>query len=277
MQILSFINSLLSGFFGLIISPFANINPFWSLALFSLILAILMLFIFKYTSNQKKIKKTKNKIRAHIYELSLFKDELGIVLSAQKNILIQNLNYIKYALIPMIFMIIPIAIILIQLDSWYGHRPLSAEESTIVSLTISENREIPETIGIESDKGLSIETPALRIPEQNQVDWRVRAIETGEHNLVLNVSGQEFQKKVIVGDKSLIQISPYVSTPGFWNVLLNPAQTPITKGSIVEKISVDYDRNSIDVYKWQLDWIIIILVLSIVFAFGLKGLFRIEI
>jgi len=79
-----------------------------------------MLLIFRYISNQKEIKETKSKIRAYIYELRLFKDELGLVLSAQKNILIQNLKYIKYALKPMIFMIIPMALNLIQLDSWYG-------------------------------------------------------------------------------------------------------------------------------------------------------------
>ena len=40
---------------------------------------------------------------------------------------------------------------------------------------------------------------------------------------------------------------------------------------------VDYKRNSIDVFKWRLDWLVILFVLSIVFAFGMKGLFEVEI
>ncbi|HVY54782.1 MAG TPA: hypothetical protein VHC46_03405, partial [Thermodesulfobacteriota bacterium] len=89
------INSAINGFFNVIISPFKNIDPLWSLALFSLLLAVVMLIIFRYTSDQQKIREAKSKIRAYIFELSLFKDDIGIVLSAQKNIFIHNLRYIK--------------------------------------------------------------------------------------------------------------------------------------------------------------------------------------
>jgi len=277
MELMSYINLAISSFFDLLISPFTSINPLWSLALFSLLIAILMLLIFRYTSNQKGIKETKSKIRAYIYELRLFKDELGLVLSAQKNVFVQNLKYIKYALKPMIFMIIPLAIILIQLDSWYGHRPLIPQESTIVSITLSEDSKIPEDISIKSDKGITVETPPLRIAQENQVDWRIQANEPGEHDLVFNVSNQEFQRKVIVADTGFVRISPIVTTPSFWSNLLNPGQKPLAKGSIVKEISVDYKRNSISVYKWKVDWLVIIFVLSIIFAFGLKGLFKVEI
>ena len=195
MEIISYINLAISSFFDLLINPFTGINPLWSLTLFSLLIAILMLLIFRYTSNQKEIKETKSKIRAYIYELRLFKDELGLVLSAQKNVFLQNLKYIKYALKPMIFMIIPMAIILIQLDSWYGHKPLSPEESTMVSLILSDNLKIPEDISIKSDNGLTIETPPLRIAQENRIDWRIQANETGEHDLVFNVSDQVFKKE----------------------------------------------------------------------------------
>ena len=274
---MTYINLVLNSIFNFIVSPFKNINPIWSLIFFSLLVAILMLLIFRYTSNQTKIKETKSKIRAYIYELSLFKDELGIVLSAQKNVLLQNLKYMKYALKPMIFMIIPLALILIQLDSLYGHKPLDPEESTIVSMKLFEDSKIPDGISIKSDGGLSIETPPLRIPKDNQVDWRIKAQELGEHNLIFNVEDQEYQKKVIVGDQGIIRITPTVSTPNFWNNLLNPGQEPLVKGGLVKEIHVDYKRNSIDVFKWRLDWLVILFVLSIVFAFGMKGLFKVEI
>jgi len=277
MEIISYINLAISSFFDLLINPFTGINPLWSLTLFSLLIAILMLLIFRYTSNQKEIKETKSKIRVYIYELRLFKDDLGLVLSAQKNVFLQNLKYIKYALKPMIFMIIPIAIIFIQLDSWYGHKPLSPEESTIVSLILSDNLKIPEDISIKSGNGLTVETPPLRIAQENRIDWRIQANEPGEHDLVFNVSDQVFKKKVIVADTGFLRISPTVSTPSFWSNLLNPGQKPLAEGSYVKEISIDYKRNSIGVYKWKVDWLVIIFVLSIVFAFSLKGLFKVEI
>lgn len=270
-------NSAMSGFFNILITPFKNIDPLWSLALFSLIIGIIMLIIFRYTSDQQKIRETKNKIRAYIFELSLFKDEIGIVLSSQKNILIYNLRYIKYAVKPMLFMMIPLAVILIQMDSWYGYRPLRPDESAIVSLKLHGGSEELPDVRLTSDKGITIETPPLRIPDQNEVDWRIRAKETGEHDLTFNVSGEEIRQKVLVSEKGLVQISPEASASSLWDKLLNPAQKPLPENSLAEQIRIDYPAGSVGILKWHVHWLVVVFVLSIVFGFALKGLFRVEI
>ena len=74
-----------------------------------------------------------------------------------------------------------------------------------------------------------------------------------------------------------MRITPTVSTPNFWNNLFYPGGDPLVKRGAVEEIHVDYKRNSIGVYKWKLDWLVVIFGLSIVFAFGMKGLFKAEI
>jgi hypothetical protein len=270
-------NSAISGFFNIIISPFKAIDPVWSLAVFSLLIGILMLIIFRFTSDQQKIRETKSKMRAYIFELSLFKDDIGIVLSAQKNIFIYNLRYIKYALKPMLFMMIPLVLILIQLESWYGHRPLRPDESAIVSLKLKYGVEPIPDITLTTGEGIDIETPPLRIPDEREVDWRIRAQEPGAHELKFKMPGQDVVQKVIVSGDGLAQISPLVSASDTRDMLLNPALKPISEGSIVEWIRIDYPANSIGIYKWHVHWLVVVFVLSIVFGFALKGLFRVEI
>ena len=272
-------NSAINSFFNLLISPLKNTDPIWSLAFFSLVIGILMLIIFRFTSNQQKIRETKSKIRAYIFELSLFKDEIGIVLSAQKNIFIYNFKYIKYALTPMLFMMVPLGVILIQLDSWYGHRPLRPDESAIVSLKLHDGDDSPSDITLTSGDGIKIETTPLRIPDQNEIDWRIRAQEAGDQDLTFNVSGEEIRQKVVVSEKGLMQVSPFASASasGFRDTLLNPAQKPLPAGSRVEQIKIGYPANSIEIFKWHVHWLVVVFVLSIVFGFALKGLFRVEI
>lgn len=272
-------NRAISGFFNLVITPFKAMDPIWSLALFSLLIGIIMLVIFRYTSDQQKIRETKSKIRAYIFELSLFKDEIGIVLSAQKNIFIYNLKYIKYALKPMLFMMIPLVLILIQLESWYGHRPLKPDESAIVSLKLHEGGHSLSDIKLTAGGGIAVETPPLRIPDQNEIDWRIRARDTGDQYLTFNVPGGEIRQKVIVSEKGLVQVSPLASasTSGFTDALLNPALGPLPGDSPVEQIRIDYPAMSIEIYKWHVHWLVIVFVLSIVFGFALKGMFRVEI
>lgn len=272
------INSVIGSVFNLLIYPFKSLNPIWSLTFFSFLIGILMLVIFRYTSDQKGIREVKSKIRAYIFELSLYKNELGVVLSAQKNILSYNLKYIKYALIPMLFMIIPLALILIQLESWYGYRPLSPEESAIVSLTFGKNgSSIPSDISLETTAGITVETPPLRIPSERQVDWRIRADEPGDHEIMFNLDGQSLKQPVIVSEKGLTRVMPSVFESGDWESVLNPVQKPLSGDSRVERIEVKYPSNSINIYNWHVHWLVVVLVLSIVFGYALKGLFKVEI
>ncbi len=272
-------NRAISGFFNLVITPFKTIDPIWSLALFALLIGIIMLIIFRYTSDQQKIREAKSRIRAYIFELSLFKDEIGIVLSAQKNIFVYNLRYIKYALKPMLFMMIPLALILIQLESWYGYRPLKPDESAIVSLKLRDNGLALSDITLTAGEGITVETPPLRIPDQNEIDWRIRARENGDRVLTFNVPGEQIRQKVIVSEKGLVQVSPLASASvsGFTDTLLNPALRPLPGDSPVERIRIDYPAMSIEIYKWHVHWLVIVFVLSIVFGFALKGLFGVEI
>lgn len=276
-ETLSYFNGLVSYLFGLLIRPFESMSPLWTLTIYSLLIGILMLLIFRYTSDQQKIRDAKSKIRAYIFELSLFKNEIGIVLSAQKNIFIHNLKYIKYALKPMLFMVIPLVVILIQLESWYGHRPLRPDETAVVSLKLREVGDSIPDATLTTGEGVDVETPPLRIPEEREVDWRIRAQKPGTHELKFNVSGEDFIQKVMVSADDIAQTSPLVSASDVKSLLLNPALKPLPEGSLVERISIDYPANSIEIYKWHVHWLVVVFVLSIVFGFALKGLFRVEI
>jgi uncharacterized membrane protein (DUF106 family) len=273
-----YFNLYLSRFFELLLSPFQLLNPFWSLFVFSLITGILMLVIFRYTSNQKEIREAKEQIKAHLLEIRLFKDDLRILFSAQKSILLYNLKYMKHALRPMFFMIVPVAIILIQLDGWFGYRPLKQGESAIISVKLSDNSmDALSNISIESSKGLIVETPPLRIHSENEVDWRILVNELGEHKLIFNVLGHTFQKGVIVSNGRLVRVSPRVVASNLWDTLLNPGEESIVKNSLVKQIEIDYPSRSIGIFGWKIHWLVVFFVLSIVFGFAFKGLLGVEI
>lgn len=237
-----------------------------------------MLIIFRYTSNQERIKETKDRIKAHLMEIRLFKDDLGILISAQKNILLYNTKYMKYALKPMLFMIIPVAIILIQLDGWFGFRPLNIGESTVVTVKVSD-REVGllSDVMIEVDKGLVVETPPLRIQGLREVAWRVRAQAIGEHNIVIKVSGHTFQKRISVSDGELKRVSHRVVASSLMDVFLNPGEKPMPRGSFIEQIEVYYPERLIEIFGWKTHWLVVFFALSILFGFVFKRFFKVEI
>src|SRR3974377_243951 len=111
-------NSILSSLLDLLLGPFRGLHPFWALLILSVMVGAVLLVVFRYTSNQRGIQETKNRIKAHLLEIRLFKDDLRVLLSAQGSILKYNLRYMAYGLKPLLVIILPVALLLIQLEGW---------------------------------------------------------------------------------------------------------------------------------------------------------------
>jgi uncharacterized membrane protein (DUF106 family) len=272
------INSALGKLFGFFFFPFRSIGPWPGMILVSFLTAIFMLFVFRFTSNQKGIREVKNKIKAHLLELRLFKDSLSLSLEAQGKILLCNLKYISYSLKPMLVMIIPLVLILSQLNLWFGHKPLILGERTILKVKVNESAEVSDIdFALESSPGLEAETPPLRIDAQNEMDWSLKAKENGSQVLVLKVEGKSISKRVEVSPKTLVKVSAIKVRRNFFDELLNPGEKPIPSELPLKKIEVDYPPQSMNLFGWNIHWIIIYFVLSIIFSFSFRRLFKVEI
>jgi len=262
-----------------LLAVFQDIHPFWALLAVSVPLGIFMLLVFRHTSNQEEIRKAKNRIKAHILEIRLFKDDLRILLSAQKNILLHNLRYMRHALRPVLFMIIPIAYILLLLEGWFGYQPLKPGETTVASVVVANGgADVLSQVSLQGDEGLIVETPPLRIAEDHAVNWRVRAAAPGDHMLTFTVAGETVRKKVSVMDGRLTRVTPrLVAAPTFWDTLLHPGEASITNQNRVRYLEIEYPSRTIDILGWELHWLLVFFVLSTVAGFALKNFFRVEI
>jgi len=271
-------NSIFSKIFELILFPFITLSPWIGMIFISLLTGLLMLVIFRFTSNQKGIRKVKNKIKAHLLELRLFKDSLALSLKAQGSILRHNLKYISYSGKPLLVMIIPLILILIQLNFWFGYQSLRQGEATIIIVKLKENQNILDLdLTVESSSSLAIETPPLRIEEEQEINWRLRAVEKGLHTLTFKMNGQSFTKKVAVDQKPLTRISPLKVQRNFFDQLFNPGEAPLFKDLPVKSIEVKYPDKNMNLFGWHIHWIIAYFALSIIIGFALKGVFKVEI
>lgn len=275
---MAYFNSALTTFFDFLLAPFLQFHPLWPLFILSFVTGILLLVIFRYTSDQKAILKTKNRIKAHLLEARLFKDDLGILLSAQERILVYNAKYFMLGIKPMLVMIVPVGFLLIQLDGWFGFRPLMPGEWVLISVQLKDQgAEALSTVALDANEGLSIETPPLRIAASREVAWRIRALEPGVHYLVVRAGNHKIEKKISVLPTGLARVSPSTVAGSFWNALLHPGERPIPDGTPVERINANYPQRSIEVFGWKLHWMVLFFVLATLTGFAFKGFFRVEI
>ena len=264
--------------FDILFLPFRSMSPWVGMILVSFLTGLMMLFVFKWTSNQQGIQKVKNRIKAHLLELRLFKDNLGQSLRSQGNILRCNLKYIGYSAKPMLVMILPLILILIQLNFWFGYESLGPNESAILKMKLGEDQDPLEAqIEIQPSSVLVLETPPLRIEESHEINWRFSATERGIHMFTINVNGKAVTKKISVSQKPLSKISPLKVGGNFFNQLLYPTESPVKGDLPVESVEICYPSKSMSLFGWKIHWIIVYFVLSIVFGFAFKGVFKVQI
>jgi len=260
-------NSIFGKIFEVIFFPFRNMSPWIGMILISFLTALLMLCVFRFTSNQQGIKNVKNKIKAHLLEFRLFKDSLTISLKAQGKILRYNLKYIGYSVKPLLVMIIPLILILIQLNLWFGyHSELEMNQSLLDT-----------EFKIETSSGLVVETLPIRIEDKGEVNWRLQTKEAGIHELAFTVNGQRIVKQVAVAQSPLSKISPVKIRRNFISELFNPGEAPLPGNIPIKSVEIKYPSRPMNLFGWHIHWIIVYFALSIIFGFAFKGIFRVEI
>ncbi len=271
-------NTVLNKVFDILFLPVRGLGPWVAMILVSLLTSFLMLFIFRHTSNQAGIRKDKNRIKAHLLELRLFKDNMGIQLRAQGRILLANFKYIGHNMKPMLVMIVPVLLILIQLNLWFGSESLKPGDSVLVKVRLAEGKypsEVPAALAVSAQ--LEIETPPLRIEDEAEIDWRLRAKTAGEGRLTLTVGGETIVKSVSVGARRLSPIPALRPGRNLLDQVFNPGEAPLPSSSVVRSVEVRYRSASMSLFGMRVHWLVVYFVLSIVFGFAFKGVFKVEI
>jgi len=273
-----FFNSVIGKIFDILFLPFRGLSPWVAMIVVSFLTGLLMLFIFRHTSNQEGIRRIKNKIKAHLLELRLYKDSLAQQLTSQRKILSANFKYFSYALKPMLVMIIPVMLILIQLNLWFGSRSLDIGDEALVKVKLMEGTNPLQTdIRLEVPPGIAVETPPLRIEDEREIDWRLRATEKGVYNILFRYQDETFTKSVAVGQNRLSKIAALKPGKGLLEQAFNPGEKPLPKNAPIESAEITYPGQRMNLFGWRIHWLIAYFGLSIVFGFAFRGVIKVEI
>ncbi|MCP2619638.1 hypothetical protein NLC35_00075 [Candidatus Aminicenantes bacterium AC-334-K16] len=275
-------NQIITRFFDIIFWPFQWLHPWWAMVYISLLTGLFMLWVFRLTSNQAGIKDIKRRIKAHLLEIRLYKDNFGLTFKAQGNILLCNLKYIGYSVKPMLVMILPLVLILIQLNFRFAYRPLAPGERTIVKVKVQPGLDLLELpLTLTTTSGIVVETPPLRIEEVGEIDWRIKALQPGKHSLVVKIGEESsLTKEILVAPAAterLTRLSPLRPSARFLSSLLFPVEKPLPPETVLQEIEVIYPAGNFRLLGLSIHWIIVYFILAIAFGFALKRFVGVEI
>ena len=180
------VNAVLRALFDLVVMPFRGMPAIVGLTIISLLVSVAVLIGFGRLSDQKALDEVKRRIHAGVYEIRLFKDDLPTIFSAQLGILRETWTYFKLSMVPMLWMIVPIVIVVIQLQFQYGYEPLEPGASTLLRVELTEEgaQHVGSTdaadVWLEAPSGVRVETPVVWVPSQREAGWRIAAETPGD-------------------------------------------------------------------------------------------------
>ena len=269
------VNQALTPLFDLICAPFRALPPLWAMAVISLLSGVAMVWIFGKVSDQKVIKDLREQIRGNLIGVRLFQADISVVMRLQRRIFGDTFRYMKLALGPMLVLLVPVLLIMTQLNLRFAVRPLEPGESVLVKAYVRDAAVLDGPVTLHTAAGVAVETPGVRIRSAREVAWRVRAEAVGEHPIVVRVGDQSVQTRLIAGDRwgAVAQLR---TGRGATATLLYPGERPIDAGHVVEAVAIAYPALEMRVFGWTVHWLVAFFVLSIAFGYAFKNVLGVE-
>jgi len=272
-QVIVWLNAV-ANVLGWLLSPVALLPGWLSATIMGVLSGILLLGIFKHTSNQKAIKRVRDNIKANMLALKLFKDSVKVAFRAQGQLFVGAFWLFVHGIVPLLVMIVPVMLLLGQMSLWYQQRPLRVGEETVVTLKLNGGPEDPlPDVSLQSG-GAEVLLGPVCVVSKREVCWNIVAREAGHHRLKFQVGAQPVEKELAVGD-GFMRVSS--QRPGWdWSeVLTHPREKPFPRHSLVESIEIDYPRRP----SWTSGsnwWVVYWFIMSLVAAFSFKGVLKVN-
>jgi hypothetical protein len=266
----------MNALFDALCAPFAGVPAIGVLVL-SLLIGVVMLLLFKWSTNQDRLVAARRVLTGRVYEMGLFQDHLGVLMRIQKDLLVANLRYLRWSLPALVVIIVPMVLILAQLDARYGHRPLRPGETTLVTAKVdAAEAGVLETIALTATDGVTVEAGPVRDRSLGTATWRIRIDAAGEHNVaVVLPDGTEAGKRVPAGEGTP-RLAGTRERESLARTFLNPAEAPLPGDMPLRAIAVELPPRDLDYLGVRTNWLVALCVFSILFGLAVKDLFRVR-
>jgi uncharacterized membrane protein (DUF106 family) len=256
-----------------LLSPIGMLPGWLSATLVSAITGVLLLIVFKYTSNQRAIKRVRDGIKADLLALKLFKESASVALRAQGRIMLNAGKLLLLSIVPMLVMLVPVCLLVAQLALWYQARPLQVGEEAIVTLTLRNHVASPwPDVCLQPTSALEVMLGPVRVLSKHEICWNIKAQREGYHRLLFQVGQQQTEKELAIGDR-FMRVSGRRPGDDWTDRLLNPGEAPYDRDSPIQSIAIRYPERSSwtsGTDWWMLYWFAVSMVAAFCFRRWLK-------
>lgn len=267
---------MLSAVFDLLLKPLQPLPDIWSLAVVSVVAGVGFLKLFGVVSNQRSIRRVKDKIKANLFAVVIYRNNFIVSFGSILKMFGYNLLYLRYMLVPLVVLGVLFVLIYGQLDVRYGRQPVAVDEPFVVKLTSRPDADV-YSFNVSLDVGLQNHSPALRIEQKNEIDWELIAAQAGTHKITVTYGNDQLMRiPISTGDIQPAKIASLYTTSWWERILYGGSKIPVDITRI-EAVWVEYPERKLFFFGVRLHWVWIFLILSVAGGLAFKRFLRVEI
>lgn len=265
-------NAICSAIFDVILAPFGHGPAWFDLLFWPILCGIGALVVYKYASNQKGIKRAKDQIKMHMLEIRLFRHDLISVVLSTVKIFLKNFIYVGHNMVPMAVMIVPMLVVLVQLEANYAFAPAQVGDVELLQVELDPATAMvkPTDVELVLPEGVSLDAPPVRTAD-GEIYWRLKAERAGDHQLKVILGDEVLEKGWAVGGEP--RKVPVMKTKSL-NAFLYPGEGGLPASSQVRHIAMAYPERDLGwLVGGELAILVIFFGLSLVAGFAFKDVF----
>src|SRR5277367_993362 len=147
-------------------------SPLAIVIVVSLVVGLVMVVLFGYTSDQKAIGIAKDQLKAHLLAVRLYRDQIPVVMGSYGKILRGTGRYLKLAFKPLLYVIIPITLLMVQIDRYLGQTPIPLNAPFLLAVHLTHSDALND-LALDLPPEITMTAPPVHVLAENEVVWRL--------------------------------------------------------------------------------------------------------
>jgi len=227
------------------------LQPLYAILLMSLLVSLITVLVYKYTTDQNLMKQLKDEMKAFQKQAKELKEHPEQAMAVQKKAMETNMKYTMHSFSSTLYTIVPIILIFGWLSAHYAFLPITPGQEFSVELGI--NSGTTGNVTATAPEGVQLTGESMRTITDGSAIFTFNGDE-GPHTLTFDAGGKEYTTKVLV-----------TRGRGYENPLSLQSDGPVRSILVGNKKLI-----VMDLFGWQLGWLGSYIIFSIVFSLALR-------
>lgn len=235
----------------MIIDQLLSIPTLYSVLIISFFISLLINIVYKFTTNQKRLKEIREETKIYQKRMRELKDDPKKMMDVQKDAMKLQMEMFTQTMKSTFITIIPLILIFAWMNSHFAYAPIKPNQEFTTSMFFKEGA--TGSAELVAPEGIQITGNAVVDIKDDKAVWNLKG-EEGEYLLQYKFEDLSFDKEVLISQNS-----------NYKNPIKNINQND------VEQISVEHNKNILlNIFGFKIGWLGTYIIFSLIFSIVLR-------